>query len=263
MIIMGWMGYRKRTGFLAGLTVAQISEFSLILGAMALSLGHIEAPTLGLITLVGLVTIGVSTYMILYSHWLYDRLSPWLRIFERRIAHREGSEAKNPSENRRADVIVFGLGRYGSRIAEGLRAKGWAVLGVDFDPQAVEDAERNGLRACYGDAEDSELIGLLPLADCRWVVCTSALPDANLTLLHALRQYGYRGRIALAARAPLYAARLERAGADLVLCPHPDAADRAVERLLPASTAEVSVEPKPAQNSTGNMFHSLPTENQS
>ena len=30
MIIMGLLGYRKRTGFLAGLTVAQISEFSLI-----------------------------------------------------------------------------------------------------------------------------------------------------------------------------------------------------------------------------------------
>jgi hypothetical protein len=50
------------------LTVAQVSEFSLILGSMALSLGHIEAPVLGLITLVGLITIGVSTYMILYSH---------------------------------------------------------------------------------------------------------------------------------------------------------------------------------------------------
>ncbi len=29
LIIMGFMGYRRRTGFLAGLTVAQISEFSL------------------------------------------------------------------------------------------------------------------------------------------------------------------------------------------------------------------------------------------
>jgi len=117
--------------------------------------GRIEAPTLGLITLVGLVTIGVSTYMILYSHWLYDQLSPWLRVFERRIAHREGPDAEYPSENRRADIIVFGLGRYGGRIAEGLRAKGRAVFGVDFDPQAVAEAERNGLRACYGAAEDS------------------------------------------------------------------------------------------------------------
>jgi predicted Kef-type K+ transport protein len=35
------MGYRRRTGFLAGLTVAQISEFSLILAALGLRLGQI------------------------------------------------------------------------------------------------------------------------------------------------------------------------------------------------------------------------------
>lgn len=37
LAIMGYMGYRKRTGFLAGLTVAQISEFSLIFMAMGMS----------------------------------------------------------------------------------------------------------------------------------------------------------------------------------------------------------------------------------
>ncbi|HET6518695.1 MAG TPA: cation:proton antiporter, partial [Geminicoccaceae bacterium] len=43
LAIMGAMGYRKRTGFLAGLTVAQISEFSLIFMAMGLTLGHVDA----------------------------------------------------------------------------------------------------------------------------------------------------------------------------------------------------------------------------
>ena len=89
MVIMGVLGYRSRTGFLAGLTVAQISEFSLILGALGLSLGHISAETMGLITLVGLITISASTYMIVYSHPLYERLAPWLGVFERRQPHRE------------------------------------------------------------------------------------------------------------------------------------------------------------------------------
>jgi predicted Kef-type K+ transport protein len=67
MVIMGMLGYRKRTGFLAGLMVAQISEFSLILAAPGVSLGHIDRETMGLITLVGLITISVSTYMIIFS----------------------------------------------------------------------------------------------------------------------------------------------------------------------------------------------------
>ena len=66
------MGYRKRTAFLAGLTVAQISEFSLIFAGLGLGVGHINNEIVGLITLVGLITIGLSTYLILYSHKLQN-----------------------------------------------------------------------------------------------------------------------------------------------------------------------------------------------
>jgi Kef-type K+ transport system membrane component KefB len=84
LIIMGVMGYRKRTGFLAGLTVAQISEFSLIFMAMGITLGHVGTDALGLVTLVGLITIAGSVYMITYSHILYHWLEPLLTPFERR-----------------------------------------------------------------------------------------------------------------------------------------------------------------------------------
>ncbi len=243
MVIMGVMGYRKRTGFLAGLTVAQISEFSLILGSMGVSLGHITPPVLGLITLVGLATIGLSTYMILYSHMLYDHLAPWLGPFERRMAYREARLDDAPPEVRPADAIVFGVGRYGSRIAVALRAQGLTVLGIDFDPQAVAAANRDGVRASYGDAEDPDLVPLLPLSRCRWVVCTSAVRNVNLVLFQALRQAGYTGGIALTAHTVTDAELLRRAGADLVLELHWDAADRAVEKLVakfeqPATSAQ-------------------------
>lgn len=84
LIIMGLMGYRCRTGFMAVLTVAQISEFSLIVAALGMGLGHISKETMGLITLVGVVTIFFSTYMILYSHTLYRLLAKPLKIFERK-----------------------------------------------------------------------------------------------------------------------------------------------------------------------------------
>lgn len=85
MIIMGAMGYRKRTSFLAGLTVAQISEFSLIFAGLGLAVGHITDEILGLITLVGLITIGLSTYLILYSHQIYEIIAPFLSVFQKKI----------------------------------------------------------------------------------------------------------------------------------------------------------------------------------
>jgi hypothetical protein len=231
MIIMGFMGYRKRTGFLAGLTVAQISEFSLILAALGLSLGHIDTETVGLVTLVGLITIGLSTYMILYSHPLYERLAPWLGIFERRDAFREKQLDGIASHLLDVDVIIFGLGRYGSNVADGLRELGYRVLGVDFDPETVDNWHRRGLPAHYGDAEDPEFPSTLPLNQARWVISTMPQREINLTLFQALRNHGYQGKVALSAHNRLDADYLQAAHVDLVLMPFADAADRAVLRL--------------------------------
>jgi Kef-type K+ transport system membrane component KefB len=230
MAIMGYMGYRRRTGFLAGLTVAQISEFSLILGALGVSLGHIGGDEMGLVTLVGLITIGLSTYMILYSHPLYERLSPFLGVFERRVPHRELGEQESPGQ--RYDVLVFGLGRYGHHLSRGLIERGVRVLGVDFDPQAVTEWRREGFSAQYGDAEDPEFPTEVPLDGVRWVVSTMPERTVNLALMHSLRERGYPGSIALTARSRRDAEILSREKPDLILKPFEDAAARAAEQLV-------------------------------
>ncbi len=231
MVIMGLMGYRRRTGFLAGLTVAQISEFSLILAALGLSLGHIDRSTMGLITLVGLVTIGLSTYLIIYSHQIYERIAPALAVFERKVAHREEGMTTGDSKEQ-ADVILFGMGRYGSNIARRLGEKGVKVLGVDFDPEAVQHCQRRGLAAQYGDAEDPEFPGTLPLDEAETVI--SSVPDRHvgLILLHALRDHGYAGEIWLTAHSAADADALYNAGADRVLLPFADAAKEVADQVM-------------------------------
>jgi len=231
MIIMGVLGYRKRTGFLAGLTVAQISEFSLILGALGLSLGHINAETMGVITLVGLITISVSTYMIIYSHPLYERLAPWLGLFERSHPHREIEQDIAP-EDAVPQIVLFGLGRYGAGIARALRERGWRVLGVDFNPELARAGDVMGHPVYYGDAEDPEFIASLPLTRTRWVVSTARERHVSQALIQTLKSVGYTGRIAVTAHSPAEVAGLEQAGADLVLVPFADAAREAADRLL-------------------------------
>jgi len=238
MAIMGLMGYRKRTGFLAGLTVAQISEFSLIFMAMGLSLGHVDAGAVGLVTIVGLLTIAISTYMISYSQDLYARLEPLLAPFERRVPHREEADRADPG-TRRYDAVIFGLGRYGVAIGERLAARGITVLGVDFDPEALRAWRARQGEACYGDVFDPDLPAQLPLAGARWAIC--AVPfhpsglthqDARVTLLTALRHHGFGGAVAVTAHGETEAAWLTRKGADLVFHPFADAAERAVALLL-------------------------------
>lgn len=231
MAIMGAMGYRKRTGFMAGLTVAQISEFSIIFVAMGISLGHVGGAALGLTTLVGIITITLSTYMILYSQPLFERLSPWLGIFERRVAHRESAEDNAPDQTQ-PEVIVYGLGRYGRQLAHRLQDGGLRVLGVDFDPQALASARQAGLAVCYGDAEDADFIAHLPLQQARALVSTIPQREVNALLLRAARSAGFRGSVTLSAFREGDLEAFTRAGAASVLQPYIDAADSAARRLL-------------------------------
>ncbi|MGB5439368.1 MAG: cation:proton antiporter family protein [Gammaproteobacteria bacterium] len=230
MVIMGALGYRKRTGFLAGLTVAQISEFSLILGALGLSLGHINAETMGLITLVGLITISASTYMIIFSHPLYERLAPWLDVFERERPWREVEPGVMP-EDGIAMIILFGMGRYGSGIAHVLRERGYRVLGVDYNPELVRTGDAMGHPVVYGDAEDPDFIASLPYTRARWIVCTAHEGHVSRALIDSLRGLGYAGRIAVTAHGPVEIAKLQQAGVDLVMLPYADAAREAADLI--------------------------------
>lgn len=61
------------------------------------------------------------------------------------------------------DLVVVGAGRYGGRRVRQLLAQGVRVLVVDSDLQALEAIGQDGARTLFGDAEEPELIGALPL----------------------------------------------------------------------------------------------------
>jgi len=250
LAIMGWMGYRKRTGFLAGLTVAQISEFSLIFIAMGLTLGHVNQDALGLVTMVGLVTIAASTYMITYSHQLYALFEPLLGVFERKGTPREPSDG-TPEGTSRYNVLVFGLGRFGTAIGMRLKNRGLDVLGIDFNPLAVRRWRALGLDTEYGDVTDPEFVAGLPFAGADWMVSTVPVhptglshADARMTLIQAARAAGFRGRIAVTSHSKPDTEDLLTSGADIVLEPFQDAADRAVDLLTGGAPMERTAIPE-------------------
>lgn len=237
LLIMVGLGYRRRTGFLAGLTVAQISEFSLIFMAMGVSIGHVGNEALGLVTLVGLVTIAASTYMITYSHQLYAVVEPLLGTFGT-AGSREQLDEPAPTD-RPYDVVVFGLGRYGGALARRLQRMGKRVLGVDFSPAAVRSWRSEGCDAVFGDVSDPEFIATLPLAGVTWAVSTIRdrgtgvdRSDNRVVLVQSLRELGFRGRIAVTSTASIGGQGEGVVHADLVLEPFEDAADQAVELLV-------------------------------
>jgi hypothetical protein len=196
MIIMGLMGYRSMVSFKAGLAVAQISEFSLILIALGYSLNQVDEQVLSLVTMVGVITITISTYFILYSDQIYKKIQKYLKIFEMKNPTKglEDGNLDNPY-----DIIVVGAGRLGGDIIKGLREKGAEILVIDYDPQALRKVRGESVDTLYGDVSEPEFAEALPIHEAGHIIC--AVPDitTNAVLLDVLLRLGYEGQITLTA----------------------------------------------------------------
>ncbi len=239
MSITGALGYRKRTSFMAGVTLSQISEFSLIFAALAVTTGFVEEDVIALISLVALITIALSTYGIMYGAQLYDFFAPFLHIFERKNPSSLEDMIQDARARREYDVVIFGLGRYGAAMAAEFRRRNIRVLGIDFDPQAIRHAQKLGIPAIYGDASNADIAKTLPVENVHTIVCAFPHYEAGPTqtdmrrvLAQGLRAQGYKGYIAVAVHEHEMPQGMELDGINMVLTPYEDAAEFAASHIL-------------------------------
>lgn len=216
MILMGIMGYTKRNSFLAGLTVAQISEFSLILISLGVSLGHLHPDMLSIVTIIGLLTIGTSTYLILNANKIYKQLSPLLTIFERH-GKKKDEHAYNVDKY---DVVLFGYNRIGYTLLKSFKKLKKKLLVIDYDPDVIKTLTDKGIPNIYRDANDEEFLEDLTFDKVDMVVSTIPTEETNHAIIKALRAQNERSIIICVSHSIDEAMRLYEAGATYILLPH-------------------------------------------
>ncbi|MBU2617004.1 MAG: cation:proton antiporter [Nanoarchaeota archaeon] len=214
MVLMGFEGFTKKTGFLAGLTVAQIGEFSLITAALGQKVGHITNEVLSLITLVSLITIGLSTYMVIYSGSLYKMFSKYLSFFER------SNLREKKKINKNIDSILFGYNRIGFGILNSLKSIKKNYLVVDFNPEVVKDLKKMRVPSIYGDVDDDSLLNDLPLDKLKLAISTIPDFDTNELLIETIKERNSDAIVIVRAHNIEDAMNLYKKGADYVLTPH-------------------------------------------
>ena len=214
MILMGFLGYKKKTGFQAGFTVAQISEFSLILVALGVSVGHLTGEVLSLITIVGLITISGSTYLIMYSDKIYPYFSKYLSVFERKKLVEDGKEFEN------YNVVLFGYNRIGCDLLESFKKLKKRVLVVDYNPDTILDLTKKGVECRYGDVDDEEFLSEMNLVETKMIVSTIPEFATNLLLVDKIRQINKKAIIIAISHNIEEAHELYKKGATYVIMPH-------------------------------------------
>lgn len=214
MGILGYLGYKKKTSLQTGFTVAQISEFSLILVALGVSAGHVAPSVLSLTTLVGLITIFCSTYLVMYSDAIYRVLQPYLGIFER-------ADATETKPRKRAyEVVLFGCNRIGYDFAENLLVSGKDFLVVDYDPDIIERLTKARVHAEYGDASDVVFLETLDFKKTTLVVSTIPDPETNALIHRAVQAQNPDTAVMVVAHRLQDALTHYDDGIDYVILPH-------------------------------------------
>ena len=236
---MLYLGFRKRTALFTGLSLAQISEFSLVLILVLASFQLVEKETVSLVTLVSLITFAVSSYLVIFDRKIINYLSPLLSLFERRNPNEKIQKEEGELKDH---VVLIGCGRLGSTLISLFKKKKVPLLVVDFNPYIVERVSNQGINTLFGDITDPDIVEAASLSKAKLIVSTVFDKEDNLEILEILKKRG--DRIAKIVTAPTEKEALElyERGANYVIIPRILGGERIVELLLRSWKKDVNLE---------------------
>ncbi len=214
---LGFLGYPKRVAFKAGINLSQVSEFSIVFVVLAVTNGMVNSSLSAVITVVALITITTSTYLMKYDNELFARfyrLKLFSGLFGRNRTFKE-SRAKVAYQ-----LLLFGYHRGGHEFIRTFRQLKRPFLVVDYDPTVIELLQREQIPCQYGDATDTELLEEIGVQNARLVVSTVTDFETNQELVRHLNLYNSETIIVCNANSYEEALQLYEMGCSYVVIPH-------------------------------------------
>ncbi len=180
--LVRWQGFSIETTFLGSVGMIQISEFGIIVGVSALAGGFIDVEVLGFLTLLALLTMGVSVYFIEFNHRLYERLEPFLARWDTGAAFTGGKREYVDH------AVVIGYDEV-TRLALGTIADRYEdVVVVDRSVEHIDALDDEGYDAVYGDFNNATIRKDVALKRAAFVLSSSVQTEVNKALLREVRE---------------------------------------------------------------------------
>lgn len=230
-----------RVSFLVPLNLSQISEFALVIVAIGITYGHINESVMTIVLFTVMITFLSSTYMMTYSHKLYllaDRVLKKMKVPDVGIKEEDGAggEAHRP-------ILFLGFYKIASHLLQAVEKLNPAIKDkievIDFNPEVHRKLSRHGVKCDFGDLGNTGTLKECGIEEAKVVVST--IPDtilkgtSNLALLNYTKRVNPKARVIVTAESIEAAKKLWAAGADFVILPHFEAAERTaalLEKLL-------------------------------
>lgn len=209
-------GYRPKTAFETSISLAQLSEFSLIIGLMGFNLGVLDQPILSTVILATIISMSATTYFIEYKRGMYNMWGKAMKVFKF-LPIRENLTYVDDDKK---TILLVGAHRMGSIVLRELVKKNKKeLLVLDYNPEVINALNKQKISCVYGDLASPELLEVLKVEDLKTVISTTPNIDDNMILLEKIRKHNPKVKMIMTASRISGAEKLYKAGADYVILP--------------------------------------------
>jgi predicted Kef-type K+ transport protein len=201
---------RTRTAFLTSLSLANYSEFGLIVGAIAVSNGWMSHDWLITIAIALAITFVIASPLNASAHQLYARYSVKLRYWQsdRRLEDEKTVDVAG------SNILVFGMGRVGTGVYDDMNHHfPNKVIGFDYNEKTYTKHLKANRKVVQADVMDKDFWGRINLNDISIIFLN--LPDFNKNIftLTQLKDKNFQGHTAVIAMYDEDIEALKEAGA--------------------------------------------------
>ena len=185
-LIVRVSGYLPSTALLTGVGLGQIGEFSFILVAGALALGVVDQSFHSLIVVSAVLTMAAGPLVISGGTLSVNLLSRRFRVLSPyRIGDPHSEERPRQTFGH---VVICGLGRVGSLVAQELRQHDVPFTVVDLDPRTLDEWRSNGYHTVLGSSDREEVLRAARVPQAGLLVVTTGDPvSVEMTAYRALQ----------------------------------------------------------------------------
>jgi CPA2 family monovalent cation:H+ antiporter-2 len=223
LVVVALLGYSTRTALVVALGLAQVGEFSFILGDLARQNGLLSDTGFSLLVACALVSISLNPVLFAsldgLEGWLRRRPALWRLLNAAGSRRYAAANAETVAAVARANVplaVVVGYGPVGRAVDEALRQAGTRTVVIDLNMDTVAQLNSRGRQAIFGDASHAGILAQAGLARATHLVVTLPHSVNRTPMIAAARQLNPACRILVRARYLRERAELELVGTNAV-----------------------------------------------
>lgn len=237
-LIVTLFGYEKRTAFFSGLSLGQVSEFSLILIVTPFIVGAISQEVFSTIILLTILTMILTSYLLEFQYQLYKIFLPLLKAIDKLIPVKKKELLEYAPRNKKIDVVLVGKHRMGTILFDTLTKMRKKIMIVDNNPDIIKSLVDKKIPCIYGNMSNIEVLEKIKTGNLKTIISTVPNGHDNTYLIKYIKDKNPKIRIIVTANHVHEAAWLYNVGADYVILPHVIGGEKVASMLKRSSKSK-------------------------